>query len=58
MVSTVSRAVILEAAGKAGVPAAVLGRTGGTRLRVDGLLDLEVSKIAETFERALPDRMS
>jgi phosphoribosylformylglycinamidine synthase len=58
VVSTAHEAVILEAAVKAGVPATVLGRTGGTRLRVDGLLDLEISEMAETFERALPDLMS
>jgi phosphoribosylformylglycinamidine synthase len=50
--------VILEAAAKSGVPATVLGRTGGTRLQIDGLLDLEISEMAAMFEGALPFLLS
>jgi len=54
VVTAPTRGVILEAASKAGVPATVLGRTGGTHLRVEGLVDLEVAEMAATFEGALP----
>ena len=54
VVTAPTRGVILEAASKAGVPATVLGRTGGTHLRVEGLVDLEVAEMASTFEGALP----
>jgi len=53
VVTTQTEDVILEAASKAGVPAQVLGRTGGTHLKVEGLLDLEVSEMAAMFEGAL-----
>jgi hypothetical protein len=50
--------MILEAAAKAGVPATILGRTGGTHLWIEGLLDLEVPEMAAMFEGALPFLLS
>jgi phosphoribosylformylglycinamidine synthase len=58
VVTAPTRGVILEAASKAGVPAAVLGRTGGTRLQLGELLDLEVSGMAAAFEGALPSLLT
>ncbi len=44
----------LEAlAGRAGVPAARLGETGGDRLAVPGVLDLELDVLQERYEHAL-----
>ena len=38
-----------------GIPGAVaLGVTGGDRLQIDGLLDLEVASLRERFEGAIP----
>jgi phosphoribosylformylglycinamidine synthase len=58
IVTAPSEDVILEAASKAGISATVLGRTGGAHLWVEGLLDLEVSEMAATFEGALPSLLS
>ncbi|MGZ4103923.1 MAG: phosphoribosylformylglycinamidine synthase subunit PurL [Actinomycetota bacterium] len=48
---------VVEAARRAGVPAAVIGRTGGARLSI-GIVDLSVSEMARAYEGALPELLS
>jgi phosphoribosylformylglycinamidine synthase len=45
---------VLARAQAAGVAARVIGRTGGDRIVVTGLLDLSVAEAAEAWTRALP----
>ncbi|MHB8681484.1 MAG: phosphoribosylformylglycinamidine synthase subunit PurL [Acidimicrobiales bacterium] len=45
---------VLGRAAAAGVPAAVVGRAGGDRLVVEGLVDLAVSELERTWRAALP----
>jgi phosphoribosylformylglycinamidine synthase II len=47
-------AEVAERAAAAGVPVTVLGRAGGDRLVVDGLVDLDVVDTAAAWRRALP----
>jgi len=54
VISAVSAGPVLEAAKAAGVPARVLGRTGGQRLTIEGLLDLGLEEIGQTYEGGLP----
>jgi phosphoribosylformylglycinamidine synthase len=48
---------VLARAGTAGVPARVLGRAGGDRLVVDGLVDVVVAELVDRWRRALPDAL-
>jgi phosphoribosylformylglycinamidine synthase subunit PurL len=52
--STTSVDRLLEIAAAAGVPAQVIGLTGGDRVVVDGLIDLALSEVLETWAGALP----
>jgi phosphoribosylformylglycinamidine synthase len=54
IVSTSDGEAVVGAARAAGVPATVLGRTGGARLQITGLLDLNVAEAARAYERGLP----
>jgi phosphoribosylformylglycinamidine synthase len=54
VVATARPDEVVERATAAGVPAAVLGRVGGDRLVVDGLVDLALGALAETWSAALP----
>ena len=45
---------VLARAGAAGVPAAVLGRTGGDRLIVDGAFDVPLDRATDAWRGALP----
>jgi phosphoribosylformylglycinamidine synthase len=45
---------VCERAEHAGVPAQVIGTAGGTRLVVEGLLDLSVAELTESWRSALP----
>ncbi|HWC09994.1 MAG TPA: AIR synthase-related protein, partial [Acidimicrobiales bacterium] len=47
-------AEVAERAAAAGVPVASLGRAGGDRLVVDGLVDLDVVDATSAWRRALP----
>lgn len=40
-----------------GIPVCRLGETGGDRLRIDGLIDLEIGTLAEGYESVLPEAM-
>ena len=53
-VATASPDEVLERAGHAGVPAAVLGTVGGDRLVIDGLIDVSVADLGSTWTRSLP----
>ena len=46
---------LLQLAAMAGIPAEVLGRAGGDRLIVEGLLDLSLGELRAAFEHAIPD---
>jgi hypothetical protein len=46
---------LLEAARDAGVPARTVGRAGGDRLVIAGLVDLEVSELVSVRSSRLPD---
>ena len=46
--------VVRRRAALAGVPLRTLGRTGGARLVVDGLLDVDVEALARTWRDVLP----
>jgi phosphoribosylformylglycinamidine synthase len=48
---------LLSQAASAGVPAAAVGRAGGSRLVVEGLVDLAVSDLADAWRRSLPDAL-
>jgi phosphoribosylformylglycinamidine synthase len=55
-------AALLAAAAEEGVPARVIGRTGGARLRIRGSrgatwIDAPVARLRAVFERALPRRL-
>jgi phosphoribosylformylglycinamidine synthase len=54
IVSSSSTRSVLEAAKAAGVPVAVIGRTGGDRLQIAGRLDLGVEEMTNVYEDALP----
>jgi phosphoribosylformylglycinamidine synthase len=45
---------VRERAEHAGVPARVIGKAGGASLVVEGLLDLSVREVTESWRRALP----
>jgi len=45
---------LLDVAAAAGVPATVIGRAGGDRMVVDGLFDLALAHVSETWAEALP----
>ena len=45
---------LLARAEAAGVAAAHVGRTGGTRLRVDGALDVDLAEVSRAWRDALP----
>jgi phosphoribosylformylglycinamidine synthase len=49
---------LLDRAGEAGVAAVVLGRAGGDRLVVEGVLDLALDSVAEAAGRALPEALA
>ncbi len=60
--ATANPEALLEAARAVGVPAAVIGRTGGDRLRIgapgeEAWIDQSVAALRETWQRALPRRM-
>ncbi|MDQ4133883.1 MAG: phosphoribosylformylglycinamidine synthase subunit PurL [Actinomycetota bacterium] len=46
------------AAGAGGVPVTRLGRAGGERLQVEGLVDTDVSRATDAWRRALPSRLA
>jgi phosphoribosylformylglycinamidine synthase II len=48
---------VLRRATSAGVPAAVIGRAGGARLVVEGLVDLSVAEMAARWRQALPEAL-
>jgi phosphoribosylformylglycinamidine synthase subunit PurL len=48
---------ILEDAGRAGVPAARIGVTGGDALKLGGAAPLALAALAEAYETWLPDYM-
>jgi len=54
VVSSARASEVLEAAAGARVPAAILGRTGGARLTISGLLEVPVSDLTAAFEGGLP----
>jgi phosphoribosylformylglycinamidine synthase len=49
---------VLKAASEADVPARVIGRTGGRKLLITEVLDLEVSELAAAFEGGLPSLLA
>ena len=49
---------VLDAASAAQAPALALGRTGGTRLRIGELVDLEVAELADTWYGGLSGALS
>jgi len=57
LVCTSAPEAVQAAAARAGVPAAVLGSTGGERLVVPGLLDLPVGPATQAWRRAFPSRL-
>jgi phosphoribosylformylglycinamidine synthase len=57
VVATADAIVVLDAARDAGVSARVVGRARGDRLQIAGLVDLEVSGLAQAFRGALPSLM-
>ena len=50
--------VVTARADAAGVPLAILGRAGGRRLRVDGLLDLDLGEATTRWRSSLPSAMA
>ena len=58
LVSTRDAAAVLAAAEKAGVPAAIVGRTGGSELTVDGSLSISVNELKNAHEGWMPEYMS
>jgi phosphoribosylformylglycinamidine synthase II len=57
VVCTDSPDEVVALAGGAGVPAAVLGSTGGSRIVVDGLVDVMVADATIAWRGALPDAL-
>ena len=57
VVSTGRPEQVLEAASRAGVRGTVLGRAGGERLRIEGLVDVGVEQLAGAWRRVLPDAL-
>jgi phosphoribosylformylglycinamidine synthase subunit PurL len=57
LVGTADPDALLARARAADVPSARIGTTGGDRLVIDRLIDLEVATLAATFERAIPRRL-
>ncbi|MGO9150822.1 MAG: phosphoribosylformylglycinamidine synthase subunit PurL, partial [Acidimicrobiales bacterium] len=55
VISTPEPAALLGAAETAGIPAKVLGETGGDHFVVEGLVDLPLTRIAATRGARLPD---
>jgi len=55
LVATEEPAAVLAEAERGGVPAAVLGRAGGDRLLIGGLVDLAMSEVRAAWEGALGD---
>jgi phosphoribosylformylglycinamidine synthase II len=51
-------AEVLERAGAAGLPVAALGRGGGDRLIIDGLVDISVAEATEAWRGAIPEQLS
>jgi len=49
---------VVEAARAAGVPARAIGRTGGARLTIPGVLDVAVADMARAYEDALPSLLA
>ncbi|TML76865.1 MAG: phosphoribosylformylglycinamidine synthase II, partial [Actinobacteria bacterium] len=49
---------VIEMAKAAGVPFIPLGRSGGARLEISGLLEVPVADLAAAFEGALPRLLS
>ena len=49
---------VIEMAKAAGVPSISLGRTGGARLEISGMLEVPVADLAAAFEGALPRLLS
>ena len=49
---------VIEMAKAAGVPSIPLGRSGGARLEISGLLEVPVADLAAAFEGALPRLLS
>jgi phosphoribosylformylglycinamidine synthase subunit PurL len=63
LVATPEAGPLLEAARRTGVPARVVGRTGGSRLRIGGgpgapWIDEPVAELRAIFERAIPRRLA
>jgi len=56
-VEAARRDSVLARAAGAGVPAAVVGRTGGSRLVIEGALDVPVDELAEAWRGGLPRRL-
>jgi phosphoribosylformylglycinamidine synthase len=57
VVATARATEVIDRARAAGVPAEVLGRAGGSRFVIEGLVDLPVSDIQAAWTRALPDAL-
>jgi hypothetical protein len=47
-----------ERAGRAGITAAALGRSGGQRLAIDGMIDLDLSAATQAWRGALPHALA
>ena len=54
VICTPDPAAVLEVAGRAGIAARELGRTGGDRFVVDGLVDLPLEAIVAARSQRLP----
>jgi phosphoribosylformylglycinamidine synthase len=57
LVATAQPAEVLARADAVGVPATVLGRAGGDRLRLGDLIDLPVGAVAARSASALPEAL-
>jgi len=57
IVTTTDAEAVLAAARAASVPAAVIGRTGGSTLQVGSWLMIDVSALASSFAGGLPGLM-
>ena len=58
LVTTANADAILAMAEASGVPATVLGETGGAELTVSGCLTISVAALREAHERTLPEHMA
>lgn len=58
LVATSDADALLAQAGKAGIPAAVIGRTGGDELTLNGSLSISVSELKNAHEGWMPGYMS